>query len=360
MLRRRLLTQRLASAPLASAAEVVGLLGAVQAQERDQALWSLALRTRRATDASVRAELDSGAFVRTHVLRPTWHFVPVEDVRWMLALTGPRIERALSARHRQLGLGDPGDRARALDAVCGLLADRSFRTRREISAGVDASGVARGDGSWLGHVLLTAEVRGLICSGPSSGGEHTYALLDDVVPASDPLEDREAVRRLVLRFFRGHGPASVADFVRWSGLTGAEAKAALAELDGELAATEVDGVTLWGDPSVPRATAARTRAMLLPTYDELTLSYPSLPFPIVDEHPMAEAPGPYMSSWSYGTVLLDGVSIGAWQPRWRKGSAAVHLRLSARCTASQRRRVEAAVESVGTFLGRVVDLVEEC
>lgn len=358
VLARRLRTQRLASAPLASAAEVVRLLGAVQSQERDQALWSLGLRTRGATYASVLAELDSGAFVRTHVLRPTWHFVPVQDVRWMLALTGPRIERGAAARHRQLGLDDEREVTRLLDRLAVVLAGGPARTRRELAAALDARDWPR-PGERLGHLLLIAEVRGVVCSGPTRDGEHTYVLMDDVVPRSDPLDDEEAVRRLVLRFFLGHGPASVKDFVRWSGLTGADTIAALATLGDALAAAEVEGVTLWGDPAAPRATAAGRRVLLLPTYDELTLTYPSLPFPVVAEHPMTDAPGPYMSDWWYGTVLHDGVSIGAWKPSWRKESAAIRTRLSPHCTTGQRLLVADAVASVAAFLGRDVDHVVE-
>ncbi len=357
VLGRRLRTQRLASAPLRSATEVVRLLGAVQSQERDQALWSLGLRARGATYASVLAELDSGAFVRTHVLRPTWHFVPVEDIRWMLALTGPRIERSAAARHRQLGLDDDREVAGLLDRLTAALSDRVALTRREVAGVLSADEWPRA-GERLGHLLLLAEVRGLVCSGPTRDGEHIYALMDDVAPQSDPLDDEDAVRRLALRFFLGHGPASVKDFVRWSGLTAKETLAALDTID-ELERTVVDGFTLWGDPSVPRATQAGHRALLLPTYDELTLTYPSLAFPVIDSHPMTETPGPYMNDWWYGTVLHDSVSIGAWKPHWRKGSAAIRTRLSPRCTAEQRRLVDDAVRSTADFLDRDVEHIVE-
>lgn len=358
VLGRRLRTQRLASAPSASAADVVRLLGAVQSQERDQSLWSLALRSREATYASVLGELDSGAFVRTHVLRPTWHYVPAEDVRWLLALTGPRIESGLTARHRELGLDDEREVARLLDVLATALAGGAALTRRELAAALAASEWPR-SGERLGHLLLLAEVRGLVCSGPTRKSVHTYALMDDVTPPSEPLGNEAAVRQLALRFFLGHGPASVKDFVRWSGLTARETRAALDTIEG-LARTEVDGVTLWSDPDVPRATPAAHRVLLLPTYDELTLTYPSLAFPILAEHPMTDAPGPYMNSWWYGTVLHDGISIGAWKPQWRKDVAAVRTRLSPRCDAEQRQLVAEAVDSVARFLGRdVAHIVED-
>ena len=107
MLRRRLATQRLTSAPMSEAAAVVRLLTCVQSQERYHAFSSLGLRTKDATLGSVRREHDEGRFLRTHLHRPTWHFVAPEDLRWILALTSPRVERSLGARHRQLGLDDP-------------------------------------------------------------------------------------------------------------------------------------------------------------------------------------------------------------------------------------------------------------
>ena len=256
----------------------------MQAQERDHALYSLALRTRGATYASVRAELDAGAFLRTHVLRPTWHFVAPEDLRWMLAVTSPRVERGMAGRHRQLGLDDRL-LGRTLDAVLELLQGKNFLTRQELGTQLSGRrGVAQA-GQQLGHALLVAELRGLICSGPTRGVQHSYAVLDERVPPIREPDAEERVVELVHRFFRGHGPAAVKDFTRWSSLTVAHTDAALTKLGGALDVVTVDDVPQWFDPSVTARTTAPRRAYLLPLYDEATLTYPRLNFPAVPGHP---------------------------------------------------------------------------
>jgi hypothetical protein len=313
VLRRRLATQRLTSAPLPRAAEVVRLLAAVQSQERDHALYSLALRTKAGTYGRVRAELDGGGFVRTHVLRPTWHFVAPEDLRWMLALTSPRVVRSMAARDRQLGLDDVRLLARSFEAIASLLEGRNFLTRKEIGQRLSGRrGVAQ-QGEQLGHVLLTAELRALICSGPTKGGQHSYALVDEVVPPARERDRAEAVVELLHRFLRGHGPAEVRDFTRWSSLTVADAEAGLAELAGVLDHVEVEGRRLWFDPAVSARTTAPRRAYLLPMYDEVALTYPRLGFPPLPGHPHERAGNPWQQDAFVGGVVHDERLVGTWK-----------------------------------------------
>ena len=313
VLRRRLATQRLTSAPLPRGADVVRLLGAVQCQERDHALYSLALRTRAGTYARLRAELHAGEFLRTHVLRPTWHFVAPEDLRWMLALTSPRVERGMAARHRQLGLDDARFLNRSLDAVTGLLKGRNHLTRKQIGEQLAGRRGVAAPGQQLGHVLLLAELRGLVCSAPSRGTQHAYALVDEVV-APTPLLDREqALDRLVHRFFAGHGPASVRDFVRWSSLSRADTERALFRLTDRLDIFDVDGHRLWFDPTIPARTTAPRRAYLLPVYDEVALTYPWLGFPELPGHPHAGASNPWQHNAFVGGIVADERNVGTWK-----------------------------------------------
>ena len=221
----------------------------MQCQERDHALFSLGLRTRALDHAAILAEHDLDRFVRTHILRPTWHFVAPEDLRWILALTSPRVEQKMAGRHRQLQLDEPGLLDATLEAIMSLIADRRFMTRRAIGDRfAERSGVARA-GEQLGHVLMVAELRGLICSGPSDGPHHTYALVDEVVAPTPGIDRDEALVRLAHRFFAGHGPADVKDFARWSSLTIADTRAALAQLNDVLERVEVGGMELWSDPA---------------------------------------------------------------------------------------------------------------
>ena len=107
---------------------------------------------------------------------------------------------------------------------------------------------------------MVAELRGLVCSGPVKGVHHSYALVDDVVPQATHLDHDDAHRELVRRFFSGHGPAGIRDFTRWSSLTVAGTRAALADLGDDLDVVDVDGTPHWFDPAVvPRRSPAAPR-----------------------------------------------------------------------------------------------------
>ena len=350
----RLATQRLSSAPLPTAADVVELLTCVQSQERDHAFYSLAMRSRRSTYAAVRREHDAGAFVRTHILRPTWHFVRPEDLRWILELTSPRVLAGMAGRHRQLGLDEPGLLDTVVEQVAELLRGRRFRTRGDLGAELERLGSSIGPGDRLGHLLLVAELRGVVCSGPMQGVHHTYALVDEVV-APTPGRDRdEALVELVRRFFTGHGPATVKDFTRWSSLTVADTKAALAELGDDLEQVEVDGQPHWYDPEeVPRRSPAAPTAYLFPTYDEVVLTYPMVGFPAAPDHPYAERTDPF-----WAMVLADGENVGLWKRTVSASSVDVEVRLAPSLSRARRTSVRLAAQRLAGFLDRDLSYAE--
>ena len=357
VLRQRLSTQHLSSAPLSRAADAVRLLTCVQAQERDHAFFSLALRSRSSTYAAVQAEYDGGAFLRTHLLRPTWHFVRPEDLRWILAATSGRVVRGLAGRHRQVGLGDPHTVARALDAVTDVVAGRAFPTRQEIGAALDRRGGLPAQGVQLGHLLLLAELQGLICSGPLRGPHHTYALVDEVVPPGPALDRPEALARLAHRFLAGHGPASASDFARWATLTAADARAAIAEArsgpgtgDGGLEQVDVGGVPHWFDPAARARARAGRAAYLLPVYDEAVHACPAVGFPPAQGHPTGGRVDPF-----WGTVVVDTVNAGVWRRRLGRGTVAVETRLAPTVDDEQRALVGAAARRLACFVGRELD-----
>ncbi|WP_460628088.1 winged helix DNA-binding domain-containing protein [Intrasporangium mesophilum] len=347
VLRRRLATQRLSSAPLPSAADAVRLLTCVQSQERDHAFFALSQRSRAGTYAAVRAEHDAGAFVRTHILRPTWHYVAPEDLRWILALTSPRVEQQEAPYLRKFGF-DEATVERAFGVISSSLAGRTFLTRKEIGDRLAAAGLL-GKGEGVGHLLLLAELRALICGGPVKGVQHSYGLVDELVAPTPERSREEALVELARRFFAGHGPASVKDLARWSSFTVADVKRAVGELEGVLERVEVDGIPHWFDPTIPARTTRGDEAHLLTTYDEVTLTYPAVNFPVAPEVPEPEG-----FPW-YTAVLVDQVRVGMWRRTVERDRVVVETRLAPSTTADQHARVDAAVARLGEFLGLPVE-----
>jgi hypothetical protein len=185
----RLHCQRIASGRLSGPVHVVEWLGAVQAQEYRFAKWGLALRMRRAGAAAVERALAAGSILRTHVLRATWHFVSRADIRWLLALTAPRVRAAVAYYDRQLGI-TPALVACANRAIASALAGGAELTRAELKAVLAGVGVATDGTHRLSHVIMHAELDGVICSGPRRANQLTYALLDARAPVL-PMPSRD-------------------------------------------------------------------------------------------------------------------------------------------------------------------------
>ena len=240
---RRLRNLRLTGTPFDTPDEAVRWHGAMQAQDYVPAKWSIGQRATGLVDDDLDRALTQGSIVRTHVLRPTWHFVARDDLRWLLALTGPRVQRGMGARLRQLGL-DERTLARCRAAIVSALEGGQALTRNEIGGILDAAGIDR-SGQRLPHVLGYCELDGVICSGGLKGKQQSYALIDERVPRGDPFDRDKAWIELTHRYLRSHGPAAVEDIRWWASLTVAEIRKAIDMLGAELQSEVVDGATLW-------------------------------------------------------------------------------------------------------------------
>ena len=226
----------------------MGWLGAVQSQDYGPAKWSIAQRMDGTiTDAEMDRAFDAGRILRTHVLRPTWHFVLPADIHWLVSLTGPRI-RALSAYMlRTTGLDD-GVLARSNEIVGRALEGGRHLTRAELRIEIDRAGIAT-DGFRMGYLMMHAEITLLVCSGALRGKSQTYALLDDRAPDARRLTRDESLAELTRRYFTSHGPATVKDFRVWCSLPAADARRGLDLVGGELQRETFRDVTVWSGPA---------------------------------------------------------------------------------------------------------------
>jgi hypothetical protein len=267
----RLHAQHLVRPYAVSAREAVGSLLAVQAENPSQAAWAVASRTPKPDQAELAALLDDGAVVRTHVLRPTWHFVLAEDLGWLLDLTGPRVRRVTGQQLSTHGLGERGI-ATALAAVTEALASRGQLTRAQLADALRERGIG-GSGQMLMILLAHAELDGLICSGTITGGEHTYALMSERVPAPRRLDRAEALAELALRYFTGHGPATERDLAYWATLPLADVRAGLAQVRDRLDSFRHDERTFWHAPGQAPTGPQEPAAHLLQILDETYRGY---------------------------------------------------------------------------------------
>lgn len=339
----RLSRQGLSQAPFARADEVVAWLGAVQAQDFPGALWSLGLRIGQATADVIDRSFAGGTILRTHVLRPTWHFVTPTDIRWLLALTAPRVNAVSASMYRRLAL-DEALFARSNAVIARAVQGGQQRTRAELGSALAAAGIVA-EGVRLGYLVFRAELDAVVCSGPRRGKQFTYALLDERAPQARTLQREEAVAELTRRYFAGHGPATIQDFVWWSGLTAADAKAGLALVGAELEHAVIDGKTYWRSASPSPVVEASPNAILLPTYDEFLVGYRGFGRSLAGGR--ERAAGVAFSA----PLVIDGTVVGNWRRTFKKGTAVVEIAPFAPLTAAEGEAVAAAAQRYGDFLG---------
>jgi hypothetical protein len=341
----RLHNQRLSASSVTRPEDVVAWLGAVQAQEFVGSKWALMLRLRQSTHAAIDRAFAAGRILRTHVMRPTWHFVAPRDIRWMLELTAPRVRKVLASYDRRLGI-DAAVVARANRAIAAALRGGQHLTRPELRAVLQESGVAADGTQRLAHLSMHAELDGVICSGALRGKQFTYALLDERVPEAPSLTRDEALAELTRRYFTSHGPAQLQDFVWWSGLTTADARLGLEMSQAHLAEEVVKGKTYWSSRSRREIPRPERAACLLPLYDEFLIAYKDRSASID-----AAVWRPVITRDGFSApIVVDGRVVGGWRA---VTSTRLTVLLDVPCALSRRdeRLVADAVARFGAFMG---------
>ena len=268
---RRLLNQHLASPIFTNPADIVYYMGAIQAQDYAGAKWAIAQRLQGATDTLIEKAFTDGDILRTHVMRPTWHFVHPKDIRWMLELTSARVQATASTYHKQFQL-DHQVFSTCEKAIAQALQGGKQLMRDEVAEALRQVDVATNEQRFI-HIMMQMELIGLVCSGGRQGKQFTYALLDDRVPVTKSIDRQDALAALTERYFTSHGPATLQDYVWWSGLTVAEAKTGLEMVKHKLLSETVDGNMYW---LTERADIPENKipvSFLLPNYDEYIVSY---------------------------------------------------------------------------------------
>ena len=348
LLTARLRNQQLIDSTCRKPAQVVSWLCAMQAQDFPAAKWAIGLRAPGCQDGDVEQAFNDGHILRTHVLRPTWHFVAPEDIRWLLALCAPRLHATNAYYHRQAGL-DAKIFLKSCAMIHRALEGGETLTRAELAVFLKRAKIPA-DGLKLAYIVMHAELEGVICSGPRRGKQFTYALLDERAPKSLHKEKTrdEALAELARRYFASHGPATVRDFAWWSGLTSKDAQLAIDSVRPILEASSMDGLTLWSSEE-SRGTAKPTAALLLPNYDEYLIAYKDRGA-VVDRDRAANIAARMGGALS-NHLIVDGRLAGGWSRTLNGNSVKIEVGPYKKLTPAQTRAVQAAADCYGEFLG---------
>ena len=343
----RLYNQRLSQDQFKTASDVVRYLGAVQAQDYAGAKWAIGLRTDGLSDADVDRAFAEGSILRTHMLRPTWHFVAPEDIRWMLALSAPRVRALMAYMDRQLELDkDIFKKSNAL--LSKTLQGGKQMTRADLQTVFEKARLpARGQ--QLGQILMHAELDALVCSGPRRGKQFTYALLEERVPPAREWTREESLAELGGRYFRTRGPATLQDFSWWSGLTLADARRGVEMVKHQFVNRTVNNQTYWF-PEIELPPKKRfPPAHLLPNYDEYFIGFKDRS--AIGEIARQVGIRKDDPALIAHILILDGQLIGGWRRTLNTDSVVVEITPITRLARSEEQAVREAAERFGEFLG---------
>jgi len=308
----RLINQQITQTNIKTAVEMVEWLGAVQAQEYAQTKWSLGLRLPHLKNNDIEKDLTEGNILRTHLLRPTWHFVVAKDIRWMLMLTAPRVHAINSYMYRELQLNTTIFN-RCNNILVRMLQGHKQLTRDSIKREFKANRI-QAEGHRLSYIMMQAELDGIICSGARNGNQFTYALLEERVPKSKSKNRIEALAELTKRYFISRGPATIKDFSTWSGLALTDCKNGIEMVKSLFNREVIANQEYFFSPGITLTKNQFQKIYLLSIFDEFIMGYKDRSSIMVFKNKSKPS-----SVFRYGNMIIfDGQIIGTWKRTIKK------------------------------------------
>ncbi len=348
----RLQNQHLSKPSFKTPHDVVSYFGAVQAQDFLAAKWALGIRMENSTDAEIEKAFNEGSILRTHVMRPTWHFVSPENIRWMLELTTPRVKKLLAHYDRKLEI-DEKLLSRCYKIITNVLSGGNSLTRLELAEFLEKEKIAA-RGQRLGHIVSHAELDALICSGERRGKQFTYALLEERATQSRKLGKDEALAKLTLTYFTGHGPAQLKDFAWWSGLTMKDAREGIEMVKKRLIQEEIEGKNYWFSPDTTILSKRSTGAFLLSIYDEYVIAY---------KDRSALGPEGYiekflaMGNFLTSVIIFDGKIVGTWKRTIKKDAIEITISPLRKLSQTEQDAISISAKQYGKFHNMPINLL---
>lgn len=345
----RLISQQVASTKFKTVKDIVGWMGAMQAQDYAMSKWAIGARLPNSTDKVIQAAIDKGEIIRTHLMRPTWHLVSADDIYWLLELTAPRIKASAKSRHNELGVTE------SLQKKCNAIITEALTggnhlTKEELAPRFEEANIDINSNRFY-HFMLCAELDGIACSGAIKGNKQTYALLNERVSKPKSLTREEALKKIAHKYFSSHGPATLQDFSWWSGLSVSDARNALDMVKSNFVSETVGAETYWFSNSFSKFTNDNHRAYLLPAYDEFIISYkdrsPSLQ---LENHPKAVSNNGVFKP----VIVINGQVAGLWRRTIIKDRVVVETDFFQSPNKSIKGLIEKEAEIFGSFLGKKV------
>ena len=347
LIRFRLQAQRLVTTHFTKPGEAVKWMGAVQAQDYLGALWSVGQRIKKSVESDIEDAIAKKSIVRTWPMRGTLHFVAPKDIRWMLKYLTPRVFTRIAGVLRKDNIDDKV-LTKSTKVLVKALEGGNMLTRDELYRALEGAKIQTTGTRGL-HIVGCVAQRGMICFGPRKAKQHTFVLLDEWLPSYPVPEREEALAELSIRYFTSHGPATVDDFMWWTGLTKSDAMAGIRSAGGMLREVKVENRSYWLSPEAKPASSAKG-IWLLPTYDEYGIAYKDRS-DIISAEDYAKVGGPFTSA-----IVEDGKVIGLWRRTTQKESVRMEVKSFDKFTKEQLAGIESTADRYGTFVGKEANI----
>ncbi len=343
----RLTNQQLAAPIFTDPVKLVSYLGAVQAQDYTASKWALGLRLKKSNDAAIEKAINDGKIIRTHILRPTWHYVAAADIKWMLQLSAPRVNAFNASMYRKHGLDDAIFQ-KTNKILVKILQGNKQLTRNEIAIALQDAKIVT-DELRLILLLMHAELDGIICNGIKQEKQFTYALLDERVPKSTIIKGDEALAELAKKYFISRGPATAQDFALWSGLNSADAKKAIEIIKSILISETIDAKTYWMKNEMQAVNEKLPSLQLLPAFDEYTIAYKDRSAALDPKYRKQTGNGIFNPQ-----IISDGKIVGIWKRTLKKDKVNVEINPFIKLNKTQQMAIDKEIERYADFLGLVI------
>lgn len=342
----RLVSQKLYKTSQSSPQEIVKHLGAMQAQDYAMAKWAIGSRCD-ASEKEIQEAIDSAKIIRTHILRPTWHFVSADDIYWMLDVSGPQVQKMTISSAKKYGY-DLNKLNQINETIGKLLSGNNHLTREEIMQELNIKKSSNQD-FLAAAIMMHAELDGLVCNGKMKGKQITYALLEErVEKPKTKLTKEEGLAKLAQRYFESHGPATLQDFSWWSGFPPTICKSIINAIELQLNSILIDNQTFWFGKDFSNQDVFRESVHFLPAFDEILISYKTREASILLEH-QSKA---FTNNGIFKPIILEnGKVIGTWKRTIKKDHAKIETDFFSETEVSKKNILFEGLKAFENYLG---------
>ena len=346
----RIINQQIQRSKFRVVKEIVDWMGAMQAQDYAMAKWAIGLRLPNSTNQEIEAAINNAEIIRTHLLRPTWHFVSSDDIFWMLELTAPQIKATMKSRRNQLGLSET-IYAKSNTIIENALRGGKHLIREDLLAELGKAKIAL-DENRASHLLVQAELDGIVCSGSIKGGKQTYALLDERIPRTKTFIKDEALAKLAKKYFTSHGPATLQDFTWWSGLSVSDARKAIENVKSDFIPERINSQIYWFPSEYSTPKGDEGLIFPLPAFDEFIIGYTDRRATLGEDlNKIVISNGVFRP-----VIVVSGHVTGIWKRMIRKDKVSVEIGCFRKPDITTKNLIEKAFQQYGRFLEKEMEI----